>query len=201
MIISDYEQGSIEWMECRLEIPTASDFKKIITSKGEISKQREKYLYQKAGEIVTGEFEDSYKNGYMDLGSEREHEARDTYAFVNDVDVEQVGFCYYDEHKMFGASPDGLVGKDGGFENKNAIASVQIDRLKNGWKGTEHKAQIQGCLLVTGREWWDLQSYCRGLKPLVIRFYRDEEFIKKLYIELRLFYREAQEEAKKWRIN
>ncbi len=201
MIVLDCEQGTPEWDNARLSIPTSSKFKEIITSKCIRSKQRTKYLYQKAGEIVTREPADNYVNSYMNLGSERECEGRRDYEWQNNVEVAQVGFCFYDEKKEFGSSPDGLVGEDGGFENKNAIPSVQFSRLEDGWNGTEHKAQVQGNLLVTGRKWWDLQSYCRGLKPIVIRFERDEEFIKKLLIELKLFNKDAKLLAEKWRIN
>ncbi len=198
ILIKDIEQGTPEWHDMRLCIPTASNFKKIVTSTGKRSTQRAKYLFQKAGEIITGESEETYKNSYMELGNEREDEARQTYSFITGLDVEQVAFCYYDDDKEFGASPDGLIGEDGGFENKNAIPSVQLERLETGWKATEHKAQVQGCLLATGRKWWDIQSYCRGLKPIIIRIERDEEFIKNLHIELKLFYKEACSLAKKW---
>ena len=52
----------------------------------------------------------------------------------------------------------------------------------------EHFQQVQGCLLVTGREWWDVVSYCRGFKNVVYRMERNEEFLKKLRIELKLFH-------------
>jgi hypothetical protein len=44
--------------------------------------------------------------------------------------------------------------------------------------------QVQGNLYVCEREWWDLQSYCEGMPPLIIRFERDEAFIDKLQREL-----------------
>jgi hypothetical protein len=33
----------------------------------------------------------------------------------------------------------------------------------------EYRAQVHGCLIVTGRKWWDFLSYAPGLKPLLLR--------------------------------
>jgi len=187
MIILDCKQGGDEWYQARAGIPTASSFSKIVDSKGNRSKQREKYLFECAGEVVSGEPKNSYTNGNMDRWHEREDESRKTYEFINSVEVIQVGFCYFDEKKEFGCSPDGLVGEDGLFETKDAAPHIHLDRLENGWPKTEHFQQIQGGLLVTNRKWCDLQSFSRGFKPLIVRFERDEDFIKLLKIELRLF--------------
>jgi len=187
MIVINCEQNTPEWDALRRGIPTASGFQKIITSTGARSKQREKYLYELAGEIVTGESHDNYINGNMERGHERELESRDSYSFIKGVEVQQVGFCFFDDKKKFGCSPDGLVGEDGGFETKNAAPHVHLDRLENGWSKTQHLQQVQGSLYVTSRKWWDLGSYSRGFKPLIIRFERDEEYIKTLADELGLF--------------
>ena len=40
MIVLDHDQGSIEWIEARLGIPTASEFSRIITPTGKLSKLR-----------------------------------------------------------------------------------------------------------------------------------------------------------------
>lgn len=197
MIISPHDQGTPEWVADRIGKPTGSCFKEILTGSGQRSKSRIKYMYRLAGERVSGE---QYKGFYgkdMEMGHEREDESRKLYELVNGVTVEEVGLCYKDEQKLFGASPDGLVGDDGGFETKNAAPHVQAERLDKGWSGSEYKMQCMGNLLVTGRKWWDLVSYCRGMKPVVIRFQRDEEFLRKLEIELRLFCKELDELVKK----
>ena len=66
-------QGSPEWFQARCGIPTASGFEKILTASGKPSKQREKYLYQLAGEKVTGKPEETYQNGAMKRGTEMEY--------------------------------------------------------------------------------------------------------------------------------
>jgi hypothetical protein len=187
MIILECEQNSPEWDEVRLGIPTASAFENIVTTKGVRSKSRNKYLYKLAGEKLSGEKSSGYYGSSMAKGHEREEESRDLYSFINDVEIQKVGFCFFDEKKEFGCSPDGLIGEDGGFETKNAESHVQVDRLENGWSIADHFQQVQGSLLVTGRKWWDLVSYSRGMKPIIIRFERDEGFIKILHAEINLF--------------
>jgi len=187
MIKIDCEQNGETWSSLRLGIPTSSSFEKIITTKGKISASRQKYLYKLAGEKISGEKTEGYYGNSMAKGHERENESRELYSFINGVEVEQVGFCFYDENKTFGCSPDGLVCEDGGFETKNAESHVQAERIDKGWSKADHYQQVQGSLLVTGRKWWDLVSYSRGFKPIVIRFERDESFIKILHAEINIF--------------
>jgi len=200
MLIVNCEQNTPEWYEARLGIPTASGFDRIITTKGEVSKSREKYLYELAGEIVTGEQFVGYSNGNMDRGHEREQESREYYEFINMIKMDRPGFVYFDENKEFGCSPDGLVGKDGGFETKDAAPHIHIDRLENGWSQAQYYQQVQGSLYVTGRKWWDLQSYSRGFTPLVVRFERDEDFIRKLAVEIRRFNNDLKKLVEKYSI-
>ena len=198
--VKDIEQGSDEWLALRVGIPTASNFDKIVTTKGERSKQRNKYLYQLAGEVVTGEPKDGYKNANMERGNEREDESRKLYEFTLDLKVEQVGFIYFNDKKLFGCSPDGLVGEDGGFETKDALPHIHLDRLENGWSKAQYFQQVQGSLYVTGRKWWDLVSYSRGFKPVVIRYEPDSVFINSLKIELFSFVMDLKSVVKKYGI-
>ena len=46
-------------------------------------------------------------------GRQLEPDARKFYAFHRDADPRTVGFCYRDDARLVGASPDGLVGDDG----------------------------------------------------------------------------------------
>lgn len=177
MKIIDCQQGTPEWFEARLGIPTASNFDKLITTKGAASKQAEKYLYKLAGERVSGIIEETYQNGAMERGRELEDEARKLYEFHTDKEVEQVGFCL---GNGFGCSPDGLVGTDGGLEIKCPSMAVHVEYLLGGTIPTKYTQQVQGCMYVTGRQWWDFMSYSPCVKPLIVRVERDEAFIKSL---------------------
>lgn len=187
MITLDVEQNTVEWQEARRGLPTASGFDKILTTKGEPSKQSEKYAQRLAAERVSGIIEDSYKNGYMDRGHALEDEARSFYEMYYDCAVQKVGLCYKDKKKLFACSPDGLVGEDGLLEIKCPISSTHVNYLMNGKLLEDYFQQVQGQLFVTGRKWCDLMSYYPGLKPLIVRVERDEAFLKNLEDKLKAF--------------
>lgn len=189
MIISPHEQNTPEWEKERLGLMTASCFGQIVNMKGERSASRTKYMYQLAGEIVSGEScAKNYYNKSMEKGHEREDESRRSYAYTRGVEVVQVGLCYRNEEKLYAGSPDGLVAEEGGWENKNAEAHVQLDRLENGWSTASHHRQVMGLLFITGRKWWDLESYSRGLQPIIKRFEIDSQFFFNLENELNYFH-------------
>ena len=187
MLIDNSIQGSEGWMKARIGIPTSSNFDMLITTKGEPSKQREKYLYTLAAERVSGMKEDSYQNFAMQKGIEREAESRRMYELMSGNTVVECGLCYQDERKLWGASPDGLIGEDGAFEVKNPTAAVAVGYLLEGKLPTSYFVQVQGQLLVTGRKWVDFMSFYSGLRPLLIRVEPDKVFQVKLQVELELF--------------
>lgn len=200
IILKDIIQGTDAWKALRLGIPSSSNFSKIITPSGDPSKTRDKYLDELFDEIITGERKETYKNKDMQRGNDQEPEERSAYEFIKGVKVEVVGFIFFDENREFGCSPDGLVGADRGFETKNALPHIQRVRLEDGWSELEHKPQIQGCLYVSNRKYWDRMSYCRGMTPIIETFERDEVFIRKLAVELRLFVNDLKDIVKKYSI-
>ena len=75
MIIHDVEQNSEEWLKLRSGIPTSSNAKLLITSKGEASKSLEGYAMSLAGEKYTGAPLDDFKgNKWTERGHELEDE-------------------------------------------------------------------------------------------------------------------------------
>lgn len=173
------EQSSDEWLRARMGIPTASEFATVMAKGkgGAESKTRRTYMLKLAGEIVTGEPMDKFSNVHMDRGKEMEAEARDLYAFMKDVEPQLVGFI---RNGTKGCSPDSLISKDGATEIKTKLPHLQIDCLLSNCVPSEHKAQCQGVLWVAEREWIDFVSYWPKLPLLVVREYRDEEYIAKL---------------------
>jgi putative phage-type endonuclease len=193
VIVDKSEQGTKEWRDARGGIPTASAFDMLITSKGDPSKQKQKYMYALAVERVSGVVEEHYQNENMKRGIAMEDEARKLYELMTNNTVEKVGVCYPDKKKLFGASPDGLVGDDGLLEIKCPTAPVHVEYLLEGNLPTTYIQQTQGQLLVTGRKWVDFMSYYPGVKPLIIRVFPDVTFIKKLRVELELFCKQLDE--------
>lgn len=192
MKILNCEQGSDEWKKTRCGIPTSSNFDKIVDTAGKQSKQRKKYLYQLAGERITGKSEDTYQNNAMLRGIETETEARKFYELINNVTVEQIGLCVTEGNAIYAASPDGLVNEDGLIEIKCPLISTHVSYLLDNSLPTEYFLQTQGQLLVTGRKYVDFVSYYPGLKPLIIRIEPDKKFLKVLQNELELFCEELE---------
>ena len=198
MIVESCIQGEDRWFKLRTGIPTASNFDKIVTIKGEPSKQRAKYMFQLAGEKLINNKEESYSNHHMQRGVELESEARQLYELVKDVEVKEVGICFLDDMMDVGASPDGLVGKNGGLEIKCPSLPVATEYLLTPSKlVSTYFQQIQGQMYVTGREWCDIMSYYPSMPINIVRVERDNVFIDKLSKELLKFNNELNELVEK----
>lgn len=181
-IFTDLIQGTDEWFQARAGIPTASNFATVM-AKGD-GKTRSKYMRRLAGEILTGEVAEQFSNAHTDRGNAMEGDARQTYAFIHNVEPKLVGFIRSGNK---GSSPDSLIGDNGGLEIKTALPDIQIDRLERDRLPPEHKAQVQGNLWISEREWWDFVSYWPRLPMLCVRVYRDEEYIKTMSDEIDRF--------------
>lgn len=180
VIVLNIEQGTKEWFAARCGVPSASNFSNIITTAGAASKSAEKYMLQLAGEKVSGIKMEGYKSAAMEEGNKREQESRDAYEIMTGMKVEQVGFCYLDERRDRGCSPDGLVGEDGLLELKNPEVQTHVKYLLNQSLPVEYFTQVQGQLYITGRKWCDFMSYFPNMRPLLIRVERNEPFINRL---------------------
>lgn len=193
MKVIDCIQGTEEWHKIRLGMPTSSNFDKIITPKGVSSKSAKKYMYKVAGEFITGIPEETYQSAAMLRGKEIESEARNFYEMVKDTEIEEIGFVFGDPVYEYGCSPDGFIGEDGMIEIKCPIISTHVGYLVDNKLPTDYFQQTQGQLFVTGRKWVDFISYYPGLKPLIIRVERDDDFIAKLEREIVSFCTELKE--------
>ena len=196
MKIIECTQGTPEWHKARCGVPSASNFDKLVCLDGKPSKQRVKYLWQCAGEAITGVAEETYTNAAMERGKVMEAEARDLYHIVTGAEVNEVGFCVSDG---YGCSPDGLVGENGLIEIKCPNIATHVGYLLANELPSDYVQQVQGQLLVTGRKWLDFVSYYPGLKPLIVRVKPDKKFLASLEAELKNFCAELQEVIKKIR--
>ena len=181
-IITGIEQGSDEWLNMRLGWITASKFKDVIA--GGAGKTRKSYMYQLAAEAITGERVESFSNEYMEWGTATEPQARSMYEFDTGNTVEEVSFVKLNQLNKIGISPDGLIGDDGGIEIKCPKTTTQIETFLSGKMPAIHKAQVQGSLWVTGREWWDFVSFDPRIDGdasyFKVRVERDEQYISEL---------------------
>jgi predicted phage-related endonuclease len=174
-------QGSDEWMALRCGRITASEVKLILTPtlKAANNDKTRAHVWELAAQRITGYVEPTYIGEAMLRGHEDEVLARALYA-EHFAPVEEVGFVTNDEWGFtLGASPDGLVGTDGGIECKSRIQKYQVQAIvehyRDGTIPDEFMLQVQTCMLVTGRKWWDLVSYSGGLPMRVMRVDADPE--------------------------
>jgi len=188
MIEFKCDQGSDEWFAAKVGIPGASSFHKIVTSKGEPSKQVRDYAYTLAGERITGQKAETYTNDAMQRGIEMEEEARNLFEFLTGHEVRQTGVVFCDEAKRYLCSPDGLIDSEqSGLEIKCPKMHTHIGYLLAGRVPTDYIAQVQGSMFITSFQTWHFMSYYPGLPPLHIVVERDDEFIRRLSAELEKF--------------
>lgn len=179
MRILDIQQGSEEWLAARLGVPSASSFGKLLTPTGKQAASYDSYINQMIAERITGESTKIPTTDAMARGTELEPHARAFYEFETGNTVTEMGFIKHDEIEA-GCSPDGFIGGLGGIEIKCPLPHTHIETLRLGTMPTKHIPQVQGCLWITGRKWWDFVSYHPDMEVLIVRIDRDEEYIAKL---------------------
>ncbi len=197
LIEKSFKQRSEQWYQARLGNPGASEFSNIITSEGIPSKSRIDYMYRLAAEKIRGKSDETFQSEAMVNGELKEEEAKKYFELLHNVKIKDVGMVYKNEEKLFHASPDGLIGKNQGIEIKCPTAKVHAQYLYEGKLPTKFIPQIQGSLYVCERKYWWFMSYCDSMKPLLIRVKRDEIFIKKVAVELKVFCSELKAIVKK----
>lgn len=176
-------QGSDEWKEARLGKVTASKIADVMAQgrSGQPSATRATYMGQLIAERLTGVPAESFKSEAMEWGNETEAQARNAYAFMRDVDVQEVGFIAHPTIEDSGASPDGFSGEDGLVEIKCPNTATHIKTVLSGAAPAQYIKQMQWQMACTGRQWCDFISYDPRLpehmQMVVVRVERDEELI------------------------
>jgi len=178
VIYNELEQGTDEWLAARAGMLTASMVGKLITPSLKVAANDTSrgVVETLVAERITGFVEYVHPNFDMQRGTDDEPYARDLYS-EQYAPVTEIGFAVrevglHSRYKL-GASPDGLVGTDGGIEIKSRKAKVHLRTILTDKVPAENMAQIQTCLLVLDRGWWDYVSYSGGWPLHVIRVYPD----------------------------
>jgi len=201
--MSEAPQQSAQWLYDRCGYVTASRFKDVIGkgSKGAYLAPRGTYLWEVVIERITGQPSDHFTSAAMLHGTETEPIARMAYEAHAAAFVDEVGFIKHPTIELCGGSPDGTIEDDGGIEIKCPFNSaVHLQTVLTGMPD-EHAAQVQGCMWLTGRKWWDFVSYDpRMPEPLrlyVQRIERDDAYIATLESEVVKFLAEVAERVAK----
>lgn len=191
MKIVNCAQGSSEWFIARSGRVTASEvggavsFLKRGDKKGGETAARAAYRSRIVAETLLGApMMDGFVSTYMKYGTEMEPFARAAYEVRFDLEVAQVGFVIHPQIDRSGASPDGLVGEDGGVELKCPKTETHLGYMLAGVLPPEYEPQVMWNMACTGREWWDFVSF-DGRMPLRhqlfrMRVMRDEQRIAEL---------------------
>jgi hypothetical protein len=186
-------QGSLDWLEARCAIPTASEFNRIVTDKFEPRKGEmpRTYLAEKLAEKWCGPLP-GFTAWATEQGSLLEEVAIPWLELERGIEVERIGFITTDDGRI-GCSPDGIIGKTG-IEVKCPQAPHQIKSLLSGEVPSEYLCQIHGGMLVTGFDCWTFLSYHRTLPKLLLEVPRDESIQDKLRMALDVFLKTFDEE-------
>ncbi len=177
MIVLPHAQGTPEWRQARIGLPTASGLDNLLTPALKPSSSAQKYLHRLVAEWLLGAPLDDGDNQWMERGREMEIEGVRYYEMVTGLEVQRVGLCLRDD-RQFGCSPDGLIGEDGGLEIKCPSAAVHVGyMLDPGSLVSAYRAQVQGALLVTGRGCWEIMSYNPQLEPVRVTVAPDAEYL------------------------
>lgn len=190
MKVYDCLQGSDEWKDLHLGIPTASQFHRILTpAKEQLAEGRWAYAYELAVERLLKETKHTAEGLYWpERGKLLEHDAVRHYEFVHSCRTAKVGFITPD-HGKWGCSPDRLIVEEvGGLELKCPSPEKHLEYFDEEHKGPgfAYRCQIQGSMLITGFPWWDFMSYHPQLPDALYRYQRDQPFIDKLEEALKM---------------
>lgn len=190
MIYHAVIQNTPEWKAMRLGIPCSSEFHRIITPKKmELSAQRYKLMFRLLAEWMTGTSvaeADELRSEYMDRGHELEDRAIAAYEMLTEQETQPGGFITTDDG-MVGCSPDRLVGTAGDAELKCPALNTQIKNALLGTLDDDYRCQLQGRLLIHGREWVDIMPYHPAITIPPVRVVRDDKFITPLERALKEF--------------
>lgn len=208
MRVIECEQGSDEWFAARLGIVSASRFKDVMTQPrakkdqeaGKLSETANSYLCELVAEKLLDQTRQISAKA-LDWGNEYEPIARADYEFDCEEEINPVGFMLHD-NGLVGASPDSLVGPRGGLEIKSPEnPAIHTKTVLSGVVPPEHMPQIQGCLWIAKREWWDFLSFRNDMPPnlrsFVVRVLRDEDYIRDLSTRVTAFAERVQESYEK----
>ena len=190
MRIVDCEQNDAEWTWARTGRITASrmcDVMATLKRGGEAASRRD-YRAELIAERLTGRAEDHYVSKEMKFGTEQEPFARTAYEIKTENIVDQVGFIFHPRLDFTGASPDGLIGQDGGLELKCPKTTTHLAYMMAGTVPKEYQDQMLWNMACAEREWWDFASYDsrlpEKLRIFIVRMPRDEGRISEIEREI-----------------
>lgn len=195
------QQHSAEWWAIRCGRVTASRVGDVMarTQKGAYTAARGHYLKEKVAERITGKPRDRRRVKSLDDRLDLEPDARAAYEFYSDAIVELAGFIEHPSIPFAGASPDGLVGTDGGIEIKCCDPEQHLEIITAEAIDPDYIYQCHFNIACTERLWWDFTAFNpempEELKLWVKRIERDDILIAKMEHEVVEFLAEVDQKV------
>lgn len=182
-------QRDDEWLAERVGKITASRVDKL-SAKPKKGKALNSEMIELLKERITGTIKQIRPNEAMQWGIDHEPDAIAAYENLTARFVTGCGLVPHPTIPMSGASPDGLVGKDGLIEVKCPTETTHLNTILTQEVPSEYMAQITWQLACTGRKWCDFVShdprYDGDLQTVIIRVSVDDvdiDALEKLVIE------------------
>lgn len=185
------DQRSEEWFLARAGSLGASKVKDAfarLKKSGDRTKDANDFLLELAAERLTGL--PAKRANPITWGVDHEDEARRSYEYMTNEPVLQIGLIPHPTIPRAHASPDSLVGDEGGLEIKCPTSATHLKTLLEDAVPEEHLPQIFWNLACAGpsRRWWDFVSYDPRFIDPRLRFFqrrveRDDAVIKLMEAE------------------
>ncbi len=186
------EQRTEDWHLQRAGKITASRFNDVLGSPA----ARQKYMRELCFERLAAAAKHSVTGKALAWGTDLEPFAKAAAELATGHIIEAAAFKLHPAYPFIGASADGLIEPDGGWENKCPHdEAVHIATWLDGMPA-DHRAQVQGNMAVHGRSWWLFTSYdprqSERFRLYTQRIERDDAYIARLIAACRQFEGELQ---------
>lgn len=189
MIEHVVEQGTLDWYEHRLGLPTASNMHRILTPGGKPSKSETTRIYMLqliAERLLNISMDDELRVLMMERGKLLQSDAARQFCEVYGLELKGGGFVENPTMKV-GASPDALVvGKNEAVEIKCPAAHTLIGYHLDGL-GTNYKPQVQAQILAGSFQCVHFYAWHPRCPAFYLRTEPDYEYIEKLRVALNDF--------------
>jgi hypothetical protein len=185
-------QNTADWFKARCGCFTASAVGRLLErlkKDGSRTKKGKDYITDVIAERLTGTAAEHYVSYFMDRGRETEPEARGAYEVAHECLIDQVGFVLHPSIKWFGASPDGVLNGNVGWEVKCPSSSTHLEYLMGDCEmvdgvPAEYVPQCDSGMACLGLDEWIFASYHADFPPHLqlysARLKRDEKRIAAL---------------------
>jgi putative phage-type endonuclease len=167
----DDGQPTAEWLQARVGKITASKVADVLSYlkptkamiekgiKPEESQKRKDYRMEILCERLTAVPAEHFVSKPMKFGADYEDQARRAYEVKTEWMVDQTGFVLHPALDYAGASPDGLVGTEGGLEIKVPNTLTHLEYLLADVVPEEYKPQMYFNMECCELAWMDFCSY------------------------------------------